>query len=161
MAKQVMKPRRTARLPQAPAMDPRHKRTWILVADGAHARFFEPSEDMRKLVPTGQPEMTAGEAGVSGGGDARDGFEPSRDENKTQQDFMARVAEVLDKACDDGRFDRIVLVAPAASLGELRPLLSTRVKKTVSHEVGKNLTGSTPTELRELLADALPAAALA
>ena len=160
MAKQVMKPRRTARLPQAPAMEPRHKRTWILVADGSHARFFEPSDDMRKLA-SAETEITAGEARASAGGDARDGFEPSRDPDKTRQDFMARVAEVLDKASDEGRFDRLVLVAPPASLGELRPLLSARVKKTVSHEVGKNLTGSTPTEVRELLADALPAAALA
>ena len=35
MTKQVMKPRRKAKLPQAPPMESRHKRTLIVVADGA------------------------------------------------------------------------------------------------------------------------------
>ncbi len=77
-----------------------------------------------------------------------------------KHDFTARLAAVLDKACGEGQFDRLVLVAPPRSLGELRSLLSARVKKAVSHEVGKDLTNATPTELREVLADMLPRAAL-
>ena len=45
------------------------------------------------------------------------------------------------------------------SLGELRTLLSARVKKAVSHEVAKDLTASSPTALRKALANALPEAA--
>jgi hypothetical protein len=51
MTKQVMKPRRKAKLPQAPPMESRHKRTLIVVADGARARFFEPRHDTHTLVP--------------------------------------------------------------------------------------------------------------
>ena len=77
-----------------------------------------------------------------------------------KHDFTARLAEVLDKACEEGRFDRLVLVAPPRSLGELRTLLSNRVKKTVAHEVGKDLTNSTPTEVRAALGGILPPTAL-
>jgi hypothetical protein len=59
MTKQVMKPRRKAKLPQAPAMEPRHKRTLIVVADGARARFFEPRHDTQTLVPAAQADMVA------------------------------------------------------------------------------------------------------
>lgn len=51
MTKQVMKPRRKAKLPQAPPMESRHKRTLIVVADGARARFFEPRHETHTLVP--------------------------------------------------------------------------------------------------------------
>ena len=51
MTKQVMKPRRKAKLPQAPPLEPRHKRTLIVVADGARARFFEPRHDARSRQP--------------------------------------------------------------------------------------------------------------
>ena len=176
MAKQVMKPRRTARLPQAPRMEPRHKRTLIVVADGSRARFLEPSEDLRKLVPSEQSDMTAAEARrpardlvtdkpgrgfASAHSDARHAFEPAHDIHKMQKhNFTVRPAEVLDRACGEKQFDRLVLVAPERSLGELRLLLSDRVKLAVSHEVAKDLTNSTPTAVSKALADALPLPAL-
>jgi protein required for attachment to host cells len=172
MAKQVMKPRRKARLPQAPKMAPRRQRTLIVVADGSRARFLEASEDRRKLVPSEHGEMTAAEARrpardlvtdkpgrgfASARGSMRHAFEPPHDIHKMQKrNFTARLAGVLDKACADKQFDRLVLVAPRRSLGELRALLSARVKKAVSHEVAKDLTTSTPTALHKALADTLP-----
>ncbi len=177
MAKQVMKPRRTGRLPQAPEMEPRHKKTLIVVADGSRARFFEPSGDARTLVASEQGEMTAAEARrpvrdlvtdrpgrgfASAGSDARHAFEPAHDIHKMEKhDFTVRVAEVLDRAYGEGQYERLVLVVPPRSLGELRVLLSERVKKTVAHEVIKDLANTPPTKLRELLADTLPATALA
>ena len=77
-----------------------------------------------------------------------------------KHNFTAELAERLDKACSAKQFDRIVLVAPKRSLGELRTLLSPRVRKAVSHEVAKDLTASSPTALRKALADALPEAAI-
>ena len=45
---------------------------------------------------------------------------------KSEIGRFARVAGVVNRACEEGRFDRLVLVAPARALGELRPLLSAR-----------------------------------
>jgi protein required for attachment to host cells len=78
-----------------------------------------------------------------------------------KHNFTARLAETLDKACSARKFDRLVLVAPKRSLGELRTLLSARVRKAVSHEVAKDLTTSTPAALRKALADTLPPPSIA
>jgi len=142
MAKSVMKPRRKAKIPQAPDIKPRRHRTLIVVADGAKARFLQSSEDHKKLVPAGEADMAD---------------DPLRLE---QRNFTADLAERLDKACSAKQFDRIVLVAPKRSLGELRTLLSPRARKAVSHEVAKDLTASSPTALRKALVDALPEAAI-
>jgi protein required for attachment to host cells len=176
MTKSVMKPRRKAKIPQAPEMTPRAQRTLIVVADGAKARFLKESDDHRKLVPAEDADMLAPKArrpdrdlvtdkpgrGFSPARDGRrGGFESPHDPHKMEKhNFTAELARRLDKACSAKRFDRIVLVAPKRSLGELRTLLSPRVRKTVSHEVAKDLTASSPTALRRALADALPEAAI-
>jgi protein required for attachment to host cells len=177
MAKSVMKPRRKARIPQAPDLKPRRHRTLIVVADGAKARFLKESQDHKKLVPAEDADMLAPTArqpdrelvtdkpgrGFSTARDGRRGaFEPPHDWHKLEKhNFTARLAEHLDQLCTGKKFDRVVLVAPKRSLGELRTLLSARVKKAVSHEVAKDLTASTPTALRKALAKALPEPAIA
>src|SRR6185369_14982593 len=115
MGKSVMKPRRKARIPQAPAMEARHKRTLIVVADGARARFLEPSEDHKTLVPSEDADMLEPKArrpdrdlvsdkpgrGFSPARDGRrGGFESPHDPHKMEKhNFTARLAEALDKAC--------------------------------------------------------------
>ena len=176
MTKSVMKPRRKARIPQAPDLQPRYHKTLIVVADGAKARFLKESDDRRKLVPAEDADMLAPKArqldrdlvtdkpgrGFSTARDGRRGaFESPHDPHKMEKhNFTVELAERLDKACSAKRFDRIVLVAPKRSLGELRTLLSPRVRKAVSHEVAKDLTASSPTALRKALADALPESAI-
>ena len=165
MAKSVMKPRRKAKLPQAPNLKPRRHRTLIVVADGAKARFLRESEDHRALVPAEGADMLAPRArrpnrdlvtdkpgrGFSTARDRRRGaFEPPHDFHKLEKhNFTARLAEHLDEVCAARRFDRVVLVAPSRSLGELRTLLSARVRKAVSHEVAKDLTASSGRALRK------------
>jgi protein required for attachment to host cells len=176
MAKSVMKPRRKAKIPQAPDLEPRHHKTLIVVADSAKARFLKESEDHKKLVPAEDADMLAPKArrpdrdlvtdkpgrGFSPARDGRrGGFESPHDPKKVEKhNFTAELAERLDRACSAKQFDRVVLVAPKRSLGELRTLLSPRVRKAVSHEVAKDLTASSPTALRKALADALPEAAI-
>ena len=172
MDKSVMKPRRKARLPGAPPMDARRKRTLIVVADGARARFFEPSDDARSLVPARRADMIApksrrptrdivsdraGRGFSSADGNVRHAFEATHDYRKLEKhNFTASLAETLEEGCARRQFDRLVLVAPRRSLGELRALLSPQVKKIVSHEVAKDLTASTPASLRRALEKVLP-----
>jgi protein required for attachment to host cells len=177
MAKSVMKPRRKAQLPVAPKMERQHKRTLIVVADGARARFLEPSQDTRTLVSAGRLDMVSptsrrhprdivtdrpGRSFSSARGGIRHAFEQAHDVQKLEKHkFAAALAETLDDACARRQFDRLVLVAPRRSLGELRGLLSARVRRTISHEVPKDLTASTPMALKRALASVLPAAAVA
>ena len=175
MTKQVMKPRRKAKLPQAPAMEPRHKRTLIVVADGARARFFEPRHENQTLVSASRADMVAPNsrlpnqaivsdrpgrgAGTADAATHRHGFEPAHDPHKLEKhNFTAELARTLDDMC--GQYDRLIVVAPPRSLGELDTLLSPQVKKMVSHQVAKDLTASTPASLWRALEKVLPAPAL-
>jgi protein required for attachment to host cells len=177
MSKSVMKPRRKAKLPLAPPMEPRRKRTLIVVADGARARFFVPDHNAHTLVPARQADMIAPESreltrelvsdrpgrGFSAAHSSmRHAFEAPHDYHKLQKhNFTAAVAQTLDDARTRDEFDRLVLVAPRRSLGELHALLSPQVKKMVSHEVAKDLTASTPQSLWRALEKVLPTPVLA
>jgi len=177
MTKQVMKPRRKAKLPLAPPMEPRHKRTLIVVADGARARFFVPDHNAHTLVPARQADMIAPESrelthelvsdrpgrGFSAAHSTmRHAFEAPHDYHKLEKhNFTAAVAQTLEDARTRDEFDRLVLVAPRRSLGELHALLSPQVRKMVSHEVAKDLTASTPKSLWQALEKVLPTPVLA
>lgn len=176
MTKQVMKPRRKAKLPQAPPMEPRRKRTLIVVADGARARFFEPRHEARALVPAARADMVAPGSrmqnqeivadrpgrgfGSADAGTHRHAFEPQHDPHKLEKhNFMAELARTLDGLC--GRYDRLVVVAPPRSLGELDSLLTPQVKKIVSHQIPKDLTGVSQPDLWDALEKVLPTPVLA
>lgn len=172
MAKSVMKPRRKARFPAAPRMDPLRKRTLIVVADGARARFLEPSQDTRKLAPASRLDLISptsrrptralvadkpGRGFRAAGDRTRHAYEQTHDLRKLEKrKFIESLAATLDEICERGEFDRLVLVLPSRSLGELRALLSPRVRRMVTHEVPKDLTASTPTSLKRALASVLP-----
>jgi protein required for attachment to host cells len=176
MTKEVMKPRRKAKLPQAPPMESRHKRTLIVVADGARARFFEPRHDTHTLVPAGKADMVAPESRLTnqeivsdrpgrGFGSAdvsprRHAFEPRQDPHKLEKhNFTAELAHALQDLC--AQYDRLIVVAPPRSLGELDSLLTPQVRKMVSHQVPKNLTSASPPDLWRALEKVLPTAMLA
>ncbi len=138
-------------------------RTWIVVADGARARFFTASEDGDRLVPARAADMVAplsrrpardlksdkpGRSYSSSRSGVRHAFEPPHDYHKIEKHrFAAALAEALDEASGSRAFDRLVLVAPDRSLGELHSLLSARVKRQISQEIAKDLTNQTPARL--------------
>ena len=140
-------------------LKPKRPRIWIVVADGARARFFVQSDDGKKLVAARQVDMVApesrghardlksdkpGRGYASSGAKARHAFEPAHDPHKLEKHkFSAALAEALDGACERREFDQIVLVAPRRSLGELRGLMTVRVQRCIAKEVAKDLTNET------------------
>jgi len=154
-------------------MAKRPTKTWIVVADGARARFFSPDREEAKLVPTGPADLVApasrqrprelksdrpGRSFSASRSGVRHAFEPPHDYHKLEKHrFMATLAEALDDACDRRAFDDLILVAPRRSLGELRGLLSKRVQGSVRQEVAKDLTNEPPSRLRRRLGTLLGA----
>ena len=140
-------------------LEPKRRRTWIVVADGARARFFVPSDDGKRLVAARHADMVApeslghardlksdkpGRSYASSRTGARHALEPAHDPHKLEKHrFSAALAETLDGACTRREFDQLVLVAPRRSLGELRGLMSARVRRSISKEVAKDLTNET------------------
>jgi protein required for attachment to host cells len=156
-------------------MAKRTVKTWIVVADGARARFFSPDLESAKLVSTGPADLVApasrqrardlksdrpGRSFSASRSGARHAFEPPHDYHKLEKHrFMATLAGALDDACERRAFDDLILVVPRRSLGELRGLLSKRVLGSVRHEVAKDLTNEPPSRLRRRLGSLLGAMA--
>ena len=138
--------------------------TWIVVADGTRARFFGPSEDAGKFVSVRSADMVSlqsrqperdlksdkpGRSYSSSRSGVRHALEPPHDYHKLEKHrFTALLADALDAACERQEFDQLVLVAPRRSLGELRTLISKRVRQ----EIAKDLTAETPAGLWKHLA---------
>ncbi|MFQ5508175.1 MAG: host attachment protein [Leptospirillia bacterium] len=137
--------------------------TWILVADSSRARIFakngraELTEEAGLIHPESrlhEQELTSDlpGRGSSGMGGERHGVAsqvlPKRHEAIT---FSKQVTHTLEAARTEGRFSRLMVVAPPAFLGMLRDAFSHPLSAMVSHEVNKNLVQMRPRELREHL----------
>lgn len=83
-------------------------------------------------------------------GSARHSGEPHIDARKeVKQNFIRKIAGEISKSAAAYEFDRIILVAPSKSLGELRKLLNPQVMNLVVGEIPKDLTNCTSAELTE------------
>lgn len=151
----------------ANAPDATHPITWIVVADGARARFFVRSKGAHKLLPARNADLIAvesrghardlksdkpGRSYSSARGGVRHALEPPHDYHKLEKrKFSACVADALDAACENGEFDHLILVAPRRTLGEMRKLMSPRVQGCLRREIAKELTAETPARIWERL----------
>lgn len=129
------------------------KVTWILIADGAHARVLEnegpgkglsPVKGLRfEQEPLKNQEIVTDREGrsFSSVGSGRSAYEPDiSPEDYREQQFVARVAEELDVHHRNGRFDRLIIAADPTSLGTIRGTLSKPVQDVVVAELPKDLT---------------------
>ncbi|MBX6370313.1 MAG: host attachment protein [Rhodospirillales bacterium] len=135
---------------------------WYLIADGARARIvhrqefasgyeteleLESAEARRpsRAIASDRPGRVGESASPT-----RHAMEPRQDPHEAaKKAFMREVAEAI--APFEGRFDRLVLVAPARVLGELRSALPAGVRAKVTEEIAKDLTNTPIGELGEHL----------
>jgi protein required for attachment to host cells len=143
--------------------------TWICVADGTRAKFFrcdgpgreiEPALDYMAAASTrahnrtmtvDRPGRTFDSAGVG-----RHAYDEGDWQDAERRRLAGRVAEMLGRAAAEHRFDRLVVVAPPVMMGELRRSLPDFAKRMEVVEVLKDLTHTTPREMRSHLAEVLP-----
>ena len=144
-------------------------KTWVLIANGARARLVvaegrgkglhitekldfhgdhSPNRELQRDKPTRVFESI---------GATRHGVESKSDPHRElKRDFAQDIAEALDGLLAQRQFDRLVVVAPAVTLGDLRTALSEAVKATVVSEVVMDLTKVPNNEVARHLADAIP-----
>ncbi|HWA88898.1 MAG TPA: host attachment protein [Rhizomicrobium sp.] len=142
-------------------MNPDH--TLVTVFDSAHVRFFEYKQAHGRL-DTILPDVASGlhhdrrdidtdrpGRGSSGNG-RHHAYESHSDVRKLEKhDFVAAIAEAIEAALDRHKFNALVVVAPARSLGEFRRVASDKVKGTVWREVPKELANLSTPELEQHL----------
>jgi protein required for attachment to host cells len=139
-------------------------RTWIVIADGARARIVCNEGPGKGLRPIPTAEMSAdlprtrdlgsdrpGRVHDSQG-HSRHGIEPRVDWHRFEkQHFARKVATMLDAKAASSAFDRLILVAPAKTLGDLRATLGKTAQGMVAGEMVKDLTACPDHELADHL----------
>ena len=141
---------------------------WILIADAAHARVLEtkghgkplirvPDFEMHAELPRShdlgseRPTRTHESMGTT-----RHAVEPRTDPHRElKRAFAVHVAERLEAAVAAKSFDRLVIAAPPAMLGDLRHALHTQVRDKVAAEVPKDLVKIADQDLLPHFADVI------
>ncbi len=145
-------------------------RTWIVVMDGARAQLFiqkgssggwavahlhglPPSED--RVQSHAEKSDRPGRTFSSSGGGIRHAIESHGDYRKLEKHkFTLGVADALNQAAQAKEFDRLILVAPPRSVGELRQVLSQQVQadmRILEKDLTKSPFEQIQDEVNELL----------
>jgi protein required for attachment to host cells len=141
-------------------------KTWILIADAAHARVLEtvgtgkpltsvPAFSVNQSLPpsrdlgTDRPTRTHDSLGAS-----RHGVEAHSDPRRElKRKFAGLVVEKLEAALAVHAFSRLVLVAPPAMLGDIRQALSKPLLDRVVAEIDKDLVKVSDHDIRAHLSE--------
>lgn len=155
------------------------KSFWILVADSSRARIFtadtpsSPLEELEDIAHTEgrlhDREITSDLSGrmrYSGGTGSRDNVEghnysPSSDPKKHEiSNFAHFIAQHLEEARSENKFEQLVVIAEPKFLGMLRNNFSEQVKKMVCLELDKSITTHSAADIRAHLPMYLPTQSL-
>ncbi|GAB4573944.1 MAG: host attachment protein [Rhodothalassiaceae bacterium] len=136
------------------------KTTWIAAADAGRLIVYElhtgphGREPVRILeIPSDFPEsreIGSDRPGRSfdSHGEGRHAMEPPTDPKRHEAEtFARRVAEELAGHADAGRFERLILAAAPAMLGDLRRFLPEPLRRKIIAERAKDLTRVPPDKL--------------
>jgi protein required for attachment to host cells len=143
-------------------------RTWVLIADGARARILDnegPGHGLKAvegMVFSGDHaathDLVSDRQGrsQSSHGPGRSAIESHSDPHRQLKvSFAQNLAGILDRALDAKSFYRLVIVAPPVTLGDLRSLISERVRATIIGEVAQDLTKTPNGEIGSHIKDVL------
>lgn len=131
---------------------PNSKTCWIVIADGARARILAndgPGTGLRNAMAADfvadnrkSRDIASDRPGrSSGSGGDRHAMDPRTDMHRHEKRLFAKeLAEVIGDACQRGDFGALVLVAPPATLGDLRRELGKPALASVKAELAKDLT---------------------
>lgn len=143
------------------------KDTWVLIADGEKALFLQNTTDgtdpyLQVVRKEEQENPPAGEQAANRPGRMSDGpsghrsaFDDTDWHELEKERFAKDLSEILYKQAHKGRYDRIVLVAPPAVLGDLRDNLHKEVQDKVIGEIPKTLTNHPIDDIEKIVAGEL------
>ncbi|MBL0942569.1 MAG: host attachment protein [Alphaproteobacteria bacterium] len=140
----------------------KHQKTWLLVADGARARFFIlhfhalESALAADLIHDHRPsrEAITDKPGRALESDhlSRHTYEPRSDWHTYQKHVFANeISQILIEAEKLHEFHSLILIAPPKILGEIRKHLPKPVSEKVTMEIAKDLTKFTDQDLKAYL----------
>ncbi len=149
-------------------MKTKHKKTWVVIADGARARIFLNSGPGTGLTPALDHDLTGANLssheigsdrpGVtfSSAGPGRHALAPHTDPHEHEKhEFIKRVVKEIEAGFNAHAFEQLILVAPPKALGDLRAGFAPNTARLIKSELHKDLTHLSPHQLGEHLKDAI------
>lgn len=136
---------------------------WILVGDGSKAKFLRNAGDAEQLRletlellehrnPPNREQAADRPGRLQDRGVQQRSAVQETDWHQLEKDrFADWVAEILYKAAQGKAFERLIVVAPPKTLGELRRVFHSEVEKRVVGTLDKDLTNHPVDRIRELL----------
>ncbi len=145
------------------------RKTWVLVADAATARFYEKAgkddafHEIEGLRLThdhrASHDIGSDRPGrvIESHGSARHGVEPKTDPHRElKRSFAAELAERMAHAAGEKKFDRLVVVLPPVMLGDFRASVPDALKPLIAAELDKDLTKASREDIEKHVAAAVP-----
>lgn len=123
--------------------------TWVVVADGAHARMLR-NVGKGNTVTLMQDRVVAPEE-LDDDGPAGHRPPDTQGSDTDEATFAKQLARRLNAAALKNEFAHLVLVADPRTLGEIRPLLHQATVQRVVCEVNKTLTNSSLEDIERAL----------
>lgn len=119
--------------------------TWVVVADGRDVRLLHNvgSETDLKLHQAPKPSLDENDSGPSGA-------QPP-DNDTDEAVFVKKLANWINKQALTHKFEHLVLVADATSLGEIRPQLHKEVQSRLIAEIAKDWTNMPLADIEKAL----------
>ena len=127
--------------------------TWILVADGFRSRVLKMNEKSKKLESVfdydiignklSDQDLVSDRKGRSGGmgSSSHQTKEPKINPHQHEKKIFAeKILAILTSSDDKNEFDRLIVVAPPETLGNLRDIFPKRIKEKIVWELNKDLT---------------------
>jgi len=143
-------------------------RTWILIANGAQAHILlndGPGHGVTALdefefqsANMSNQEINADRPGRSfdSTGDSRHAMEPATDPHRHEaREFATMLVDVLSDQHAKQAYDRLIIVAAPATLGDLRNKLPQALKTIITGEIAKDLTRVPIHDMAPYLTDVL------
>ncbi len=136
---------------------------WVLVGDGRKALFFRNEGDatypnLQVVEMLRQDNPPTHEQGTDRPGRSfsstsprRSGMEQTDWHQIEEHRFARTIADALHAAAQDGRFSKLIVVAPPITLGDLRKAFHKDVSSRIVAEIDKDLTKHASDQIEKLL----------
>jgi protein required for attachment to host cells len=129
----------------------KHKKTWVLVADGTRARIF--TKNFKSLSNAmGQDfvadnlrdsEIYMDKPGRSfeSSNSTRHAYQPRTDWHEYQKQLFAKeICAILAKASENAEFDELIIISPPKMLGDIREYLGKQILSKITAEIPKDIS---------------------
>ena len=126
-------------------------KTWVIVAESSRAKIYELDKKNSPLVALKEfaaPSSTQTHAittdiALNNDNSSTQDSHHFKYASPTKQDkgltFARKISNHLDNACNNGQFDKLIIMSSPAFLGQLRKQLKQSTNRYIVSEIGKNL----------------------